>query len=137
MGQSGSEHDKGFYSGMFRSAQALGKAIGALVVATGIGPGWIESWRTSDGGSGHTNYWLVPIVGYLLPLVASYGFFLLAETCFVKEDKRGWEGKDDITNGMSLYINCCARGGIATYQSGYKERKSSMGNVSASTATGV
>ena len=124
MGQSITDEDKGFYSGMFRSSQALGKALGAAVVASMIGPGWIASWKTSiENGTEHDDYWMIPIIGYMLPLLLSYGFFLLGEGCFVKEDRRGWEGKDAANGEMSLYVNCCAPGGLVTYQTGFEEKK--------------
>ena len=45
MGQSLTDEDKGFYSGMLRSTQALGKALGSAIVGAAIGGPWIESWK--------------------------------------------------------------------------------------------
>lgn len=129
MGQSTTADDKGYYSGMFRSTQALGKAIGALIVGGLIGPEWIKSWKSAldESGAarsavGQTDYWLVPVIGYLLPLFLSYACFLFAETCCVNSDKRGWE-KKNAWQGKDLYINCCSPGGLVIYQSGYEEKK--------------
>ena len=66
--------------------------------------------------------WLIPFMGYFVPLFLSYGCFLLGEGCFVRDDKRGWEDKDAIVNGAQLYINCCAPGGCLTYQKGRAEK---------------
>ena len=129
MGQSLTDEDKGFYSGMLRSTQALGKALGSAIVGAAIGGPWIESWKKALDDSGdlrssaaHTDYWLVPVCGYLLPLVLSYGCFLLGESCCLEGDKRGWESKD-AWQGQDLYINCCSPGGLVVYQTGYKEKK--------------
>jgi len=74
MGQSLTDEDKGFYSGMLRSTQALGKALGSAIVGAAIGGPWIESWKKAldesgdlRSSAGHTDYWLVPVFGYLAP----------------------------------------------------------------------
>ena len=125
MGQSLTDDDKGFYSGMFRSTQALGKAFGSLIVAGLIAPGWITDWKASmaPGGAEHTGYWIIPFVGYLLPLIFSYACFLLGESCCLESDRRGWEKKSHNLENSDLYINCCTRGGLVIYQQGYEEKK--------------
>lgn len=129
MGQSLTDEDKGFYSGMLRSTQALGKALGSAIVGAAIGGPWIESWKKAldesgdlRSSAGHTDYWLVPVFGYLVPLVLSYVCFVLGESCCLEGDKRGWESKD-AWQGQDLYINCCSPGGLVVYQTGYKEKK--------------
>ena len=128
MGQSLTDEDKGFFSGMFRSTQALGKAFGSGIVASLIAPAWIEEWRKSldienhlTGGT-HSSYALIPVVGYLIPLVLSYACFLIGESCFLDSDRRGWE-KKNAANNADLYINCCSPGGLVIYQTGYEEKK--------------
>merc|ERR1719247_3169434 len=108
MGQTIEDEEKGLYSGMFRSTEAFGKACGAAIVGTAIAPGWVQEWRDTEdltGADYHPSYWLIPFMGYFVPLFLSYGCFLLGEGCFVRDDKRGWEDKDAIVNGAQLYIN--------------------------------
>jgi MFS family permease len=112
MGQAPSFDDRGAFSGMLRSIEALGKAVGALIVGSLLGPTWNETWKASvESGGAHEGYWTLPVVGYLMPLILSYVCFILGEGCCVKDDVRGWDNDDE----NRLVLNCCKRGGLLVY----------------------
>lgn len=120
MGQAPSFNERGVFSGMLRSIEALGKAFGSLIVGTIIGEGWNAAWKESvDTNSEHVGYWTIPVFGYLMPLCLSYLCFILGEGCCIKEDKRGWDNDDD----RRLVLNCCKRGGLLIYGDDEVEKK--------------
>lgn len=102
MGQAENAADKATFSGIYRTVQAFGKAIGALIGGVFLAPPWVASMtdalykgKTFDGA-----YFLPFFVYMLMPFLA-WMCFIIGEICFKDLDQQGWKSENDNGKGFT------------------------------------